>query len=311
MEQRLTFMGTPSFAVPSLEALVGNYEIAAVVTQPDRPASRGRKIVASPVKEVAVAHSLPLMQPESLRREEVIAQLRELQPEVIVVAAYGQILRPEVLNIPPFGVINVHPSLLPKYRGASPIAGAILAGEEETGVTIMLMDEGMDTGPILTQIATKIDPEDTRGSLGERLSKLGAVLLADTLPRWLQGQIEPQPQDDTKATYTRLITKKDGLIDWSLPAVETWRAVRAYNPWPSARTSWRGTLLKVLAARPLPEWAGKGEPGQILDLSDGVAVATGGGALILREVQLGGKRAMDIRDFVRGQRDFIGSFLGE
>jgi methionyl-tRNA formyltransferase len=309
MEQKLIFMGTPSFAVPSLEALVGNYEIASVVTQPDRPASRGRKTVASPVKEVALAHGLPLMQPESLRQEEVIAQIRELEPQVIVVAAYGQILRSEVLSIPPFGVVNVHPSLLPKYRGASPIAGAILAGEEETAVTIMLMDEGMDTGPILTQRSTKIHPEETRGSLGERLSRLGAELLLETLQRWLKGQIEPQPQDDAKATYTSLITKEDGLIDWSLSAVEIWRQVRAYDPWPGARTWWRGKLFKILVARPLTEWAGKGKPGGVLNLTDGVAVATGEGALLLEKVQLAGKRAMDIQDFVRGQRDFAGSLL--
>ena len=311
MGQRLIFMGTPSFAVPCLEALVGNYEIVAVVTQPDRPASRGRKIVASAVKKAALAHGLPLMQPASLRQEEVIAQIGELQPQVIVVAAYGQILRPEVLSIPPAGVINVHPSLLPEYRGASPIAGALLAGEEETGVTIMLMDEEMDTGPILAQISTKIHPEDTTGSLGERLSSLGAELLLETLPSWLEGQIEPQTQDSARATYTRPIAKEDGLIDWSLPAIEIWHRVRAFNPWPGANTRWRGKRFKVLAARPLPEWAGRGEPGQVLDLSAGVAVATGVGALILEEVQLAGKRAMDIHDFVRGQGSFIGSLLGQ
>ncbi len=222
MGQRIIFMGTPSFAVPCLEALVGQYEIVAVVTQPDRPASRGRKIIPSAVGEAALAHGLPLMQPESLREEEVIAEIREMQPQVIVVAAYGQILRPQVLSVPPSGVINVHPSLLPKYRGASPIAGALLAGEEETGVTIMLMDEGMDTGPILAQISTKIRPEETTGSLGERLARMGADLLLETLPRWLEGQIEPQPQDSARATYTKPIAKKDGLIDWSLPAVEIW-----------------------------------------------------------------------------------------
>jgi methionyl-tRNA formyltransferase len=311
MGPRLVFMGTPSFAVPSLEALVGNYEIVAVVTQPDRPASRGRKTIASPVKEVALADGLPLMQPQSLRQEDVIAQIRELEPQVIVVAAYGQMLRPEVLSIPPSGVINVHPSVLPQYRGASPIAGALLAGEEETGVTIMLMDEGMDSGPILAQISTRIRPEDTRGSLGEQLSRLGAELLLETLPPWLGGHIEPQPQDSARATYTRLITKEEGIIDWSLPAVEIWHRVRAFEPWPGTRTWWRGKTLGILAARPLPEWAARGKPGRVLELSAGVAVATGQGALLLQEVQLAGKRAMDIRDFARGQRDFVGSLLGE
>ncbi len=311
MAQRIMFMGTPSFAVPCLQALVGHYEIVAVVTQPDRPARRGRRIVASAVKKAALAYDLPLMQPESLRQEEVIAEIRELQPQVIVVAAYGQILRPQVLSIPPSGVINVHPSLLPKYRGASPIAGALLAGEEKTGVTIMLMDEGMDTGPILAQISIKIRPEDTTGSLVERLARMGADLLLETLPRWLEGQIKPQPQDNARATYTKPIAKKDGLIDWSLPAVEIWGRVRAFDPWPGAHTWWRGKLFKVLASRPLPEWAGKGKPGQVLDLSAGVAVATGQGALLLQEVQLAGRRAIGIQDFVRGQRDFIGSLLGQ
>jgi methionyl-tRNA formyltransferase len=311
MAQRIMFMGTPSFAVPCLQALVGHYEIVAVVTQPDRPARRGRRIVASAVKKAALAYDLPLMQPESLRQEEVIAEIRELQPQVIVVAAYGQILRPQVLSIPPSGVINVHPSLLPKYRGASPIAGALIAGEEKTGVTIMLMDEGMDTGPILAQISIKIRPEDTTGSLVERLARIGADLLLETLPRWLEGQIRPQPQDNASATYTKPIAKKDGLIDWSLPAVEIWGRVRAFDPWPGAHTWWRGKLFKVLASRPLPEWAGKGKPGQVLDLSTGVAVATGQGALLLQEVQLAGRRAIGIQDFVRGQRDFIGSLLGQ
>ncbi len=311
MAQRIMFMGTPPFAVPCLQALVGHYEIVAVVTQPDRPARRGRRIVASAVKKAALAYDLPLMQPESLRQEEVIAEIRELQPQVIVVAAYGQILRPQVLSIPPSGVINVHPSLLPKYRGASPIAGALLAGEEKTGVTIMLMDEGMDTGPILAQISIKIRPEDTTGSLVERLARMGADLLLETLPRWLEGQIKPQPQDNARATYTKPIAKKDGLIDWSLPAAEIWGRVRAFDPWPGAHTWWRGKLFKVLASRPLPEWAGKGKPGQVLDLSAGVAVATGQGALLLQEVQLAGRRAIGIQDFVRGQRDFIGSLLGQ
>jgi len=304
-------MGTPLFAVPSLEALAQHYDVVAVVTQPDRPARRGRKPTAPPVKKAALALGLPLMQPESLRQEEVVAQIRELAPRAIVVAAYGQILRPEVLDIPRAGVINVHPSLLPKYRGASPIAGALLAGEEETGVTIMLMDEGMDTGPILAKRATEIHPEDTTGSLEDRLATLGAELLVDTVSRWVDGRIDAQPQDDSKATYTRLISKAEAVIDWTLSAVELWRRVRAYNPRPGARTSWQGRLLKVLLARPDVEWRGSEEPGRVLELPDGVAVATGHGALLLSEVQLAGKRAMGIQDFARGQREFVGSLLVE
>ena len=304
-------MGTPAFAVPSLEALARRYDVAAVVTQPDRPARRGRKLTASAVKEAALKLRLPIMQPVSLRDEEAISRLSELEPRVMVVAAYGQILRPQVLAIPPAGVINVHPSLLPKYRGASPIAGALLAGEEETGVTIMLMDEGMDTGPILAQTTVRLDPADTTGSLEEKLARMGAELLVETLPAWLEGRIEAQPQDDGRATYTKPLTKDDAAIDWSLPAIDIWHRVRAYNPRPGARTWWKGDQLKVLAAYPDSDWKGEGEPGQVVRTSSGVGVVTGEGALLLEAIQLPGKRAMSMEDFARGQRDFVGSRLGE
>ncbi len=310
MIQRIVFMGTPSFAVPCLEALVKHYEIAAVVTQPDRPARRGRRIVASAVKKAAVAHELRLMQPESLRQEEAIAQIRKLQPQVIVVAAYGQILCPQVLSIAPSGVINVHPSLLPKYRGASPIAGALLAGEEETGVAIMLMDEGMDTGPILAQSRVKIGAEDTTGTLEERLAALGAELLLDTLPRWLDSTIEARAQDDSKATYTRPISSEDAVIDWELPAADIWYRIRAFNPRPGARTYWKGNLLKILRACPERNWKGGEKAGEVVELPTGVGVACGQGALALKEIQLAGKRAMGAEEFVRGQREFVGSVLG-
>ena len=309
--ERLVFMGTPDFAVPVLEALIGRYEIAGVVTQPDRRAKRGRKLEASPVKVVALAHDLPVLQPPSLRRPDVVAELRALAPDVIVVAAYGHILRAEVLAIPPRGCLNVHASLLPRCRGAAPIAAAILAGEKETGVTIMLMDEGMDTGPILSQAACSISPQDTRESLGARLAQLGADLMMDTLPRWLAGEIEPRPQDHSQATYCRIIAKQDGLIDWSQSAVEIWRRSRAYHPWPGAYTFWRGKLLKVLRAEALPQWSGEGEPGRVMALDEGLAVVTGEGALLLGEVQLAGKRALSAEDFARGQRDFVGSVLGQ
>jgi methionyl-tRNA formyltransferase len=311
MGETLIFMGTPAFAVPSLEALASHYEVAAVVTQPDRPARRGRKLTASAVKEAALKLRLPIMQPISLRDEEAISGLSELEPRVMVVAAFGQILRPQVLAIPPAGVINVHPSLLPKYRGASPIAGALLAGEEETGVTIMLMDEGMDTGPILRQTTVQVDPTDTTGSLEERLARVGAELLVETLPAWLEGRIEAQPQDDDRATYTKPLTKDDAALDWSLPAIDIWHRVRAYNPRPGSRTWWKGDQLKVLVAHPDSDWKGEGEPGQVVRTSSGVGVVTGEGALLLEEIQLAGRRAMSMEDFARGQRDFVGSRLGE
>ena len=308
--ERLVFMGTPYFAVPVLKALIERYEIAGVVTQPDQRAKRGCKLEASPVKVVALSHDLPVLQPPRLRQPDAAAELRALAPEVIVVAAFGQILRAEVLAIPPRGCLNVHASLLPKYRGAAPVAAAILAGEEETGVTIMLMDEGMDTGPILSQAACPMSPQDTRESLSARLAQLGADLLMDTLPRWLAGEIEPRPQDHSQATYSRIIAKEDGLIDWSQSAVEIWRRSRAYHPWPSTYTYWRGKLLKVLRAEALPHWSGEGEPGQVMALKKGLAVATGEGALLLGVVQLAGKRALNAEGFVRGQRGFVGSVLG-
>jgi len=310
--ERIVFMGTPRFAVPTLEALVAQegYELVCVVTQPDRPAGRGRKLAASAVKEAALAHGLPVWQPRTLRDSEAVEKLRALSPTVIVVAAFGQILRPEVLAIPSRGCLNVHASLLPRWRGAAPIPAAILAGDEETGVTIMLLDEGMDTGPILAQASLPIRPEDTTGSLTERLATLGADLLIATLPRWLAGEIQPRPQDHSQATMCRPLRKEEGRLDWSLPAIELERRVRAYNPWPGAYTTWHGRRLKVLCAAPLSDWRGPQPPSQVIALPEGTAVVTGNGALLLLEVQLAGRRAMTIADFLRGQRDFIGSRLG-
>lgn len=308
--KRLVFMGTPEFAVPVLEALVGQYQIVAVVTQPDRAAGRGRRIKYSPIKKTALAHDLPLLQPPSLRQPEATAELRELAPDVIVVAAFGQILPPEVLAIPPHGCLNVHASLLPCYRGAAPIAAAILAGEEQTGVTIMLMDEGMDTGPILAQARCKIEPQDTTGSLSVKLAQLGADLLVETLSRWLDGQIIPQPQEDNLTTYCKRIAKQDCQLDWSLPATDLWHCVRAYTPQPGAYTHWRGKLLKILRARPVTINLGNEKPGQVISVDDGAAVVTGADALLLEEVQLAGKKVMASQEFIRGQRDFIGSVLG-
>ena len=308
--KRLVFMGTPEFAVPVLEALIGKYQVVAVVTQPDQAAGRGQRTKSSPVKKTALAHDLPLLQPPSLRRPEAAAELRELAPDVIVVAAFGQILLPEVLAIPPHGCLNVHASLLPRYRGAAPIAAAILAGEEQTGVTLMLMDEGMDTGPILAQAECKIEPQDTTGSLSVKLAHLGADLLVEALPRWLDGRIAPQPQDDSLATYCQIIAKKDGLLDWSSPATDLWLRVRAYHPWPGTYTYWRGKLLKILRARPVTISPSSEKPGRVISSDDGVAVVTGTAALLLEEIQLAGKKALAAQEFIRGQRDFIGSVLG-
>ncbi len=304
---RTGFMGTPEFAVPILRALSQTQDVVGVYAQPDRPAGRGRKVTVSPVKEEALAHGLPIFQPKTLRSARVQDELRGLQPDVIVVAAYGLILPQAVLDTPPKQCLNVHASLLPKFRGASPIAFAILSGETQTGITIMLMDAGLDTGPILAQRAISIANDDTTGTLERRLSALGAVLLTDTLPRWLAGALTPQPQDDAGATHTRLLTKEDGLIDWSLSASEIVRRTRAFNPWPSAHTTWRGQPLKVLeaSARSTPA-----ERGCVYADDGAVLVGAGEGSVELVEVQPAGKRAMRAAEFLRGHRDMLGERLG-
>jgi methionyl-tRNA formyltransferase len=304
---RILFMGTPQFAVPALEALAGRYPIVTVVTQPDRRSGRGRRPQPSPVKEAAQRQRLPIWQPRTLRLPTAKAHLRELAPDVVVVAAYGQILRPEVLAIPAHGCINAHASLLPHYRGAEPVAAALLAGEKETGITVMLMDEGMDTGPILAQRAIPVACDDTRLSLTQKLAHLGAELLLEVLPRWLRGETIPQPQDEAMASYAPLLRKEDGEIEWNRPAVVLERMVRAFTPWPGTYTQWQGNRLKVLRARAARSW--QGVVGEVVVTPEGVAVITCDGSLLLQEVQLAGKRAMPSADFVRGQRRFIGAHL--
>jgi methionyl-tRNA formyltransferase len=307
---RVVFMGTPEFAVPALEALIDAHQLVGVVTQPDRPAGRGRRLAPSPVKQVALERGLPLFQPQSLRTPEAVAQVAAWEPEVTVVAAFGQILRQDVLDLPPHGCLNVHASLLPRWRGAAPVPAAILAGDEITGVTIMRMDAGLDTGPILAQREAPIRPDDTQATLEERLARLGAALLVETLPPYLAGDLVGQPQPEEGVTYAGQLRKQDGLLDWSIPASELDRRVRAFHPWPGAFTTWRGRRLKVLRAALLPGWRGDAPPGTVFALADGVAVATGEGALCLEEVQLAGKRQMAISTFLCGQRDCVGSRLG-
>ncbi len=308
---RIVFMGTPAFAVPSLESLAADgYEIIAVVTQPDRPAGRGRRLVAPAVKQAALPLGLPVWQPETMRGEQIVDRLREAAPDVIVVAAYGEILRPNVLAVPPHGIVNVHASLLPRHRGASPVAGALLAGDDITGVTIMLMDEGMDTGPILSTTTLPIDPDDNRGTLTGKLASLGAQLLRETLPRWLSREIAPQPQDDSQATYSRLIKKAHGRVNWQEPAAQIAHRCRAYTPWPGLFTTWRGQTLKILRCHAASAGADTAEPGRIVLADDRPAVVTGDGLLILDEVQLAGRRPASGSDFVRGRRDFISERLG-
>lgn len=304
---RIILMGTPEFTVPVLDALTHTtHEIVGVFTRPDQPAGRGKQLQASPVKQIAQARGLPVFQSTTLRKRETIVQLRNLAPDVIIVAAYGLILPPDVLAIPPHGCVNTHASLLPRHRGAAPIPAAILAGDAETGITLMQMDAGIDTGPILAQRAIPIADDDTTGTLTTKLSRVAAELLIETLPLILAGDIVPQPQDEARATYAKTIRKEEGLIDWTRPAEEIARRVRAFNPWPSAFTFWNSTQLKILRAEAASAKI-HAKPGCVVKLPDPIAVATGDGVLILREVQLAGKRAMKIEEFVRGQRDFVGS----
>ena len=313
---RIIFMGTPDFAVPSLRLLhetsaQQNWQVVAVVTQPDRPAGRGNKVIASPVKAYAQANDLPVLQPASLRKEPaVVDQLRDLAPDLFVVAAFGQILRQSVLDIPPHGSINVHASLLPAYRGASPITAAILDGVAETGVSIMQMDAGMDTGPVLTQARLALEPTDTTLTLSERLAVQGATVLVETLPRWLAGSIIPTPQDELpgEVSLCRMIKKEAGLIDWHLPADQIERMTRAYAPWPSAYTNWQGEIFKIWQAAVQP---GAAAPGVVVDTAAGPAVGTGMGLLHLQTVQPAGKRQLPITAFLHGAPNFIGSRLGE
>jgi methionyl-tRNA formyltransferase len=306
---RLVFMGTPRFGQMILEALIGRYEVAAVITQPDRKAGRGRRISVSAVKGLAQAHGLPILQPQRIREPEVMQRLRDLAPSVMVVAAYGQILPLSILSLPQHGSLNVHASLLPRHRGGAPIPAAILAGDKQTGVTVMLMDEGLDTGSILSQAAVDIHPEDTSASLTEKLGPLGGQLLLDTLPQWIAGEITPRRQDESLATYARLLHREDGRIDWAEGAEKIARSVRAYAPWPGTYSFWRGKKVKLMRTH---AWQGEMSdrpPGSVVQLDSQLAVVTGQGLLIIEELQLAGRRRLPAEQFVCGQRDFVGSIL--
>jgi methionyl-tRNA formyltransferase len=310
---RIVFMGTPAFAVPSLEALARGHTVTGVVTQPDRPSGRGRQVLEPAVKTAAGRLGLPVIQPRRLREPEAMSQLRAWTPDLIVVAAFGQILRPEALELPAYGCLNVHASLLPRFRGAAPIPAAILAGDAQTGITIMRMDAGLDTGPILTQAPETIRPVDTTQTLTERLALLGAALLLETIPPYLTGTLTPQPQDEPLAVYAPQLKKEDGHLDFARPAEQLERQVRAFTPWPGAFALWPdldgGTArpVKVLRAEALTD--DLGPPGQVVATPRGPAVSAGSGALFLLEVQPPGKRPMPAADFARGARGFVGSQL--
>ena len=313
---RVVFMGTPEFAVLPLEHLIVNqYQVVAVCTQPDKRVGRGRSLVPPPLKGVALTWKLPVVQPVNLKSPEVVEQLAGFHPDVIVVAAFGQILPQSVLDIPSYGCVNIHPSLLPKFRGASPVAAAILAGDEFTGVSIMLMDGGLDTGSVLARAQIPVSEQDTTGSLTAKLSLIAAHLLQDVLVHWSRGELTPRPQNEAEASYCSPISKEEGEIDWHLPARGLWRRVRAFHPWPGCYTVWRGRRLKIIEALPLPG-EGTGEIGQVVTLTSttdegqpAFGVGTGDGILGVFRLQLEGKQALSAAEFVRGQRQFIGAVL--
>ena len=297
-----------------LEAVIGaGHDVIGVYTRPGRPAGRGRRPSTPEVQRYALDRGIPVFQPVSLRRdEEARRHLIELAPDVIVVAAYGLFLPADILESPPLRCLNVHPSLLPRHRGPSPVATAVLDGDEATGVTVMRLDEGMDTGPIVAQEETAIGPEETTEELTARLFRMGADLLVETLLRWARGEVQARPQDEAQATATTRLSREDGEIDWGRPAAYTARQVRAYLPWPGSFTHWQGRLLKVLEASAHgPDSEASFDVGRVVSLDGrGVGVATGDGILGLRRVQLEGRRPVSAAELLAGHPDFIGSVLG-
>ena len=308
---RTIFMGPPDFAVPTLEALVtGGHEVIAAVTQPDKPKGRGKAVLMTPVKEKALEYGIPVYQPVKAREPEFIEVLKSLEPEVIVVVAFGQILPKEILEIPRYGCVNVHASLLPKYRGAAPIQWAVIDGEEESGVTTMQMDEGLDTGDILEMEKIRLEEKETGGSLFDKLSRLGGKLILSTLSGLENGTVVPRKQGETTTPYAKMLKKTMGEIDWNMEAAAIERLIRGLNPWPSAYTSCNGKTLKIWAADVLPGGQGE-EPGRVRAGKDSLLVETGSGLLSITELQLEGKKRMDTASFLRGFSISDGTVLGK
>jgi methionyl-tRNA formyltransferase len=303
LTMKLIFCGTPRFAVPTLEKLIHeNFEIELVVTNPDEPAGRGYEPKTPPVKEIANRNRLLIFQPPKVGDQSAQTFITAFQPDAIVVVAYGHILPPWMIDLPPLGCINLHASLLPKYRGAAPIPWAIIKGERETGVTTMKIDRGMDTGEVLDARPEPIRDEDTAATLSERLSLIGADLIVETLRKLEGGEIRPQPQNSREATYAPILKKEDGRIDWSLSAEEIWRRVRGFNPWPGAHAKFRRKTLHIWKAAPSPESSQSFEPGTLLLEASRLKVACGSGLLVLHEVQLEGRKRLPALDFMNGAR---------
>ena len=312
---RIVFAGTPEFAAEHLKALLASpYDIVAVYTQPDRPAGRGQKLMPSPVKQLALEHNIPVLQPPTLRNAEAQAEMAALKPDLLVVVAYGLILPQAVLDIPRLGCINSHASLLPRWRGAAPIQRAVEAGDSESGVTVMRMEAGLDTGPMLLKVTTPITAQDTGGSLHDRLAELGPPAVLQAINGLATGSLRGEVQDDSLATYAHKLNKDEALLDWSRPAVELERLIRAFNPWPICHSSLNDAPLKVLAAQLVTEpGAGRGAPGEILAASKGgLTVACADGALRLTRLQLPGGKALNFADLFNSRREqfAVGSLLG-
>ena len=306
---RLVYMGSPEFAVPPLRYLVEEgYEVVAVYTKADKMVGRGQVLSSSPVKRAALELGLTVKQPNNLREAGVQEELKSYQPEAIIVCAYGHILPAAVLALPEHGCLNIHPSLLPRHRGAAPVTSTIIAGDEWGGTSIMLMDERLDAGPILIKAKVYVREEDTTGSLTARLAQISARILLETLSRWTRKLIVPQLQEDAQATYFKTMTKGAGEIDWTQSAIEVWRRVRAFHPWPAAYTRYRGRLLKIITARVFNNGVDL-TPGTVIALGEGFGVVTGAGVLEVLAVQLEGRQSVIGADFLRGQRGFLGEIL--
>jgi len=305
MAIRLIFMGSPDFSLPILRAIFQNYLVVGVITQPDKPAGRGRTLTPPPIKTLAIELGLPFIQPRRLRDAETMDQIHQWRPDLIVVAAFGQILRQELLDLPAFGCVNVHASLLPRWRGAAPIQAAIFYGDSETGVTIMRMDAGIDTGDIISKGSEIIFPTDTADTLSHKLSNLGAKLLLDTLPPYLSGQLSPQKQSEDGATYAPMLKKEDGQLDFSQPAIRLVNQVRAFNPWPGAFTYFNNQILKLLTCSIVPNdeyTESKLIPGQRTRVHGRPAIMTADGLLVLDTVHPAGRKPMSGQTFLQGVR---------
>ena len=310
LKARILYMSTPEFGVPTLHKLVeAGYEFAGIVCQPDKPSGRGLQVTAPAVKQAALALGLPIRQPASLRTPETLELLAATQPDLIVVAAYGQFIPDPICQLAPAGALNLHPSLLPRWRGASPIQAAILAGDAETGISIQFVAPELDAGDILAQVRTPISAEENSAELMARLAVLGAEVTVATIGRWLRDEITPWQQDPAGVTWCGRLTKEEGRLDWTRPADALARQVRAFSPWPGAYTTWQGRQLTIVAASPLPAGQIAAAAGEVVAVEKGAAVGCGEGALLLRQMQLAGKQPQPIETFLRGARGFVGAQL--